>query len=132
MDGNRTVGAVRGHVDHVRRHFNRTGHLAHFQTDLVQVDTFVRRHGDPFDVLHLEARVRGAQAIGSRHQAGKNETAHSFSCELPGGSRLIVGQSDRSAGNHCSGRVHHNSRNLASDALAMGCRQHSQQGKHYP
>ena len=44
---------------------------------------------------------------------------------------MIVGQLDRGARHRCTGRIHHNSRNLARDALRVGHRQHRQQQTEY-
>ena len=108
-------------------HFDRAGHVADRQVNLVQVDAFLRRHGDAFLIVALEAGLRDMQAICARDEAGENERAvrlgDEFACLL----REIVGQLHRGARNDCARGIHHGSRNLASNTLAVNCRQRCQQ-----
>ena len=126
-DRNRAVRAIRRHVYGLALHLHRAGHIAHRKVDLVQVDAFLRRHRDALLIVALEARLCDMQAIGTRDEAGENERAVRLGDKFAYLLREIVGQLHRGARNDCARGIHHGSRNLASDTLAVNCRQRCQQ-----
>ena len=72
-------------------HFDRAGHIADLEADLVQVDAFLRGDGDAFLIVALEAGLRDMQAVRARYEAGKNERAVRLSGVLAHLLREIVG-----------------------------------------
>ena len=126
-DGDRTVRAVRRDVYGRALHFHRAGHFADGQVELVQVDAFLRRHRDALLIVAFEARLYDMQAICTRNEAGENERAVRLGDKFAYLLREIVGQLHRGARNDCARGVHHGSRNLAGNTLAVNCRQRCQQ-----
>ena len=75
----------------------------------MQVDAFLCGDRDALLLVGLEARPGDLQAVGSRHQAGKDERAVRLGRVFADGLREVVGQLDCGPGNDRPGGIHHDS-----------------------
>ena len=122
---------VHGSVGGVGRHKHarsfdrdRGGDVADLEFDLVQVHPFQHGDGDGLLVVSFEAWLGNVETVGAWHQADEDERSARVRRELAHLLGEVVCQLDRGADHNGASRIGNASRELASDALGIGCWQH--------